>query len=167
MRVVCEESTHRTARLGCRSGVDHGLDGRPRPCLSERGLEVALKMGKSLSARRFWNPHSRSMPGKLRPSVRKFPASVQAAGRVRFGGNWGACIGGGWILPGRRAAVDLRRVPIAVGKRSDGWLGGQRRRKRPRRHRLERRSTVVRHGRGKLKTDDYWGDHEGVLRGTL
>ena len=96
----------------------------------------------------------------------KLPASVHAAGRVRIGGKWGACIGGGWILPGRRAALGLRLVPITVGKRSDGWRGGQRRQKRRRRHRLERRSTVMRHGRGKAKTDNYWGMPEGVLRGT-
>ena len=53
-----------------------------------------------------------------------------------------------------------------MGMRSDGWLGGQRRQKGRRRHRLERRSTVMSHGRGKVKMDERWGDPEGNLRGT-
>ena len=43
--MVCEESTHRTARLGCRSSVDHGLDRRP--------LHAKRKVGDSHEVSRW------------------------------------------------------------------------------------------------------------------
>ena len=129
---------------------------------SRRRIESRLKSSKSLSSRRFLNGHSRSMPGKLRPSVGKLRGSVQAAGRVPLGEKWSACVGARWKILGRRAAVRLERVPTTAGTRRAGWRARERRQTGRRRHRLERRSTRHPHGAAEGQSTQKWGVSQGV-----